>query len=98
MPYYRSGGGSAARLVALVTDVVCAIIVVWIVMALLGANRANEVVEWFHDAASWLAGWSVDIFSFDAEWARVVVGYGLAAVVYAVAGHALARALARPRA
>ncbi|MEV8536558.1 hypothetical protein [Streptomyces sp. NPDC051211] len=97
MPYHRSGSGTAARLVALVADLLAAVIVIWIVMYLLDANRANEVVNWFHDAATWLAGWSHDLFTFDEEWARVVFGYGLAAVVYLVIGHAVARFLARGR-
>lgn len=80
---------------ALVADLLAAVIVIWIVLYLLDANRANEVVAWFHDAATWLAGWSYDLFTFDEEWARVVFGYGLAALVYLVAGHALARFLAR---
>jgi hypothetical protein len=47
-------------------------------------------VRFVHDAARFLAGWSHDLFTFDAAWARVVCGYGLAAVVYLLAGHALA--------
>ncbi|MBW5485140.1 hypothetical protein [Streptomyces bambusae] len=89
------GVGSAARLVALAADVLALIIAVWIVMYLLDANRSNEVVQWFHDAATWLAGWSYDLFSFGREWIQVVVGYGLAAVVYLLVGHGLANWLAR---
>ncbi|WP_258308689.1 hypothetical protein [Streptomyces sp. NWU339] len=33
--------------------------------------------------------------TFDAEWARVVAGYGLAAVVYLFIGHAIANRLHR---
>jgi hypothetical protein len=43
-----------------------------------------------HDAATWPAGWAQGIFTFDQEWARVVPGYGLAAVVYLFVGHAVA--------
>lgn len=35
-------------------------------------------------------GWSHDLFTFDEQWARVVAGYGLAAVVYLFVGHAIA--------
>ncbi|MFF2196761.1 hypothetical protein [Streptomyces sp. NPDC058157] len=91
----RRAGWSAGRLVALAADVVALIIIVWIVMDLLDANRSNDVVQWFHDAATWLAGWSLDIFHLGRHWAQVIVGYGVAAVVYLAAGHALARLLHR---
>ncbi|KIF03019.1 membrane protein, partial [Streptomyces sp. RSD-27] len=32
---------------ALAADAVALVIIVWIVMDLLGANRSNEVVQWF---------------------------------------------------
>ncbi|GGZ11142.1 hypothetical protein GCM10010365_33270 [Streptomyces poonensis] len=67
-----------------------AVIFLWILMYLLDANGANDFVRFVHDTARWLAGWSHDLFTFDEEWARVVTGYGLAAVVYLVVGHAIA--------
>lgn len=67
-----------------------AVIGLWILMYLLDANPANELVEFVRESARWLAGWSHDLFTFDAEWARVVTGYGLAAVVYLFIGHAVA--------
>nr|WP_037870388.1 hypothetical protein [Streptomyces sp. SPB074] len=88
-------GSSIGRIIALVADVVAAIIIVWILMYLLDANRGNDLVRWVHDAASWLAGWSHDLFTFDREWARVVCGYGLAAVVYLAIGHAAAARIRR---
>ncbi len=67
----------------------------WILMYLLDANRANDLVQFIHDVASWLAGWSHDLFTFDEAWARVVCGYGLAALVYLLVGHAIAGRLRR---
>jgi hypothetical protein len=86
---------TAARIVAVVADVIAFIIGLWILMYLLDANRANDLVEFVRATARWLAGWSHDLFTFDEEWARVVSGYGLAAVVYLFLGHAGARALRR---
>ncbi|MFP1624124.1 hypothetical protein ACLB9X_02665 [Streptomyces sp. 5K101] len=83
----------AARIVVVVADVMAVVIGLWILMYLLEANRANELVEFVRGTARWLAGWSHDLFTFDEEWARVVSGYGLAAVVYLVAGHGVAGAL-----
>ncbi|MFH9068543.1 hypothetical protein [Streptomyces alboflavus] len=85
----------AARAVAVIANVMAFILVLWVLMDLLDANRANDLVQVVHDVARWLAGWSHDLFTFDERWARVVAGYGLAAVVYLVAGHFLAGRLRR---
>ncbi|CAM5235105.1 YggT family protein OS=Streptomyces alboniger OX=132473 GN=CP975_10380 PE=4 SV=1 [Streptomyces alboniger] len=78
-----------------IADVMALILGLWILMYLLDANRANELVQFIHDVARFLAGWSHDLFTFDETWARVVAGYGLAAVVYLLLGHALAGRLRR---
>ncbi|WP_327356487.1 hypothetical protein [Streptomyces sp. NBC_01304] len=85
----------AGTVIAVVADVMAGIILLWILMYLLDANRANDLVQFLHDVARWLAGWSHDLFTFDKEWARVVAGYGLAAVVYLFVGHAVANRLRR---
>ncbi|GHI58025.1 MULTISPECIES: hypothetical protein [Streptomyces] len=92
---YRNGANQAGRVVAIVADLAALILGLWILMYLLEANRGNDLVRFVHDAASWLAGWSHDLFTFDEAWARVVAGYGLAAVVYLFAGHAIARRIHR---
>ncbi|MFF0083385.1 hypothetical protein ACFYR1_27250, partial [Streptomyces canus] len=63
-------------------------------------ERPRGVAQFIHDAARRLAGWSYDPgvwggtprehSTFDEAWARVVAGYGLAAVVYLFVGHAIA--------
>ncbi|MBV2353730.1 hypothetical protein KUM39_05040 [Streptomyces sp. J2-1] len=90
MSRYHAGSNQAGRVIAVVADIMALILGLWIVMYLLDANRANSLVQFVHDAASWLAGWSHDLFTFDEQWARVVAGYGLAAVVYLFVGHAIA--------
>ncbi|WP_055566191.1 hypothetical protein [Streptomyces atriruber] len=94
-PTRNSHGSTAARIIVIVADVMAAILGLWILMYLLDANRANDLVQFIHDAARWLAGWSHDLFTFDEDWARVVAGYGLAAVVYLFIGHAVAGRLRR---
>ncbi|MFI7315545.1 hypothetical protein [Streptomyces venezuelae] len=94
-PTRNSHSGTAARVIVIVADVMAAILGLWILMYLLDANRANDLVQFIHDVARWLAGWSHDLFTFDEDWARVVAGYGLAAVVYLLVGHALAGRLRR---
>jgi hypothetical protein len=91
---YRTGN-SAGTVVAVVADIMAVILGLWILMYLLDANRANDFVQFIHDAARWLAGWSYDLFTFDEAWARVVAGYGLAAVVYLFVGHAIAGRVSR---
>ncbi|MDK1474810.1 hypothetical protein QNO07_15515 [Streptomyces sp. 549] len=91
----RSTYGGAARLIAVIADIAALIIGLWILMYLLGANRGNELVSFIHDAATWLAGWSYDLFTFDKEWMQVVFGYGLAAVIYLAIGHIFASRVRR---
>ncbi|MFE6160902.1 hypothetical protein ACFQ7F_18535 [Streptomyces sp. NPDC056486] len=91
----QARGSTAARVVVIVADVMAIILGLWILMYLLDANRANDLVQFIHDAARWLAGWSHDLFTFDEAWARVVCGYGLAALVYVFIGHAIAGQLRR---
>ena len=82
-------------MVAVIADVAAFIIGLWLLMYLLDANRHNDLVEFVQDVSRWLAGWSHDLFTFDKEWARVVCGYGLAAVVYLFIGNALASRMRR---
>ncbi|WP_052850449.1 hypothetical protein [Streptomyces avicenniae] len=82
--------GPAAAIIAVVADVAAFIIGLWILMYLLDANPGNALVDFVHDSSRWLAGWSHDLFTFDEEWARVVCGYGLAALVYFAIGNFVA--------
>jgi hypothetical protein len=85
----------AGTVVAVITDVSAVILGLWILMYVLHANPGNDLVRVVRRAALWLAGWSHDLFTFDEAWARVVAGYGLAAVVYLVVGHLVAGRLHR---
>ncbi|MFE2275508.1 hypothetical protein [Streptomyces lavendulae] len=101
-PYTRAharstarGGHPVARAIVLVADAAALLILLWITLWLLDANQGNSLVSFVHDAADWLAGWSYDLFTFDRAWVQVVVGYGLAALVYGCVGHAVAGRLTR---
>jgi hypothetical protein len=91
----RNAAHQAGTAIAFVANLMTGILVLWILMYLLDANRANDLVQFVHDAARWLAGWSHDLFTFDAAWARIVAGYGLAAAAYLFVGHAVAGRLRR---
>ena len=84
-----------ARIVRLVTAAVVGIIVVAIVLHLLDANAGNALVGFVYDVAEWLVTPFKGIFSLDDAKAQIAVNWGLAAVVYAIAGGLLARLLAR---
>lgn len=92
---HRNGSNQAAAAISIVADIMAVILGLWILMYLLEANRANDLVNFVQDTARWLAGWSYDLFTFNKEWARVVSGYGLAALVYLFVGHAVAGRLRR---
>jgi hypothetical protein len=91
----RTGMRGIARIVSLITSVVVGLIVIGIVLVLLEANRDNAIVDWLVGAAGWLAEPFDNVFSMDGRKERIAVNYGLAAVVYALAGGLILRLLRR---
>jgi hypothetical protein len=77
---------AVARIVRVAAYGAASILVIWILLYLLDANRTNDVVRWFQDAADWLATWSRNLFSIDDDKLRATVNYGAAAAVYALVG------------
>jgi hypothetical protein len=84
-----------ANLVRAVAAVVVGIIVIAIVLVLLGANHSNDIVSWFRDAGSWLAGPFRHLFDVGGNKADIAVNWGIAAVVYAVIAGVISSLLAR---
>jgi hypothetical protein len=84
-----------ARIVRLVTAIVVAFIVAGIVLHLLDANSGNAIVSFVYDVAGWLVTPFKNVFSPHGAHARIAANWGLAAVVYAVAGGIISRVLAR---
>ncbi|MFI9253484.1 hypothetical protein [Streptomyces sp. NPDC053069] len=95
----RSRDGSGTRRAALVihtiADVAAAFLGLWILLHLLQANHANVFVGFVADVADSLAWWSQDIFTTDTENLRVLLDYGLPAVLYLAVGHGVAIRLRR---
>jgi hypothetical protein len=89
------GMWGVARIVRLITSVVVGLIVVGIVLVLLEANRDNAIVDWLVGAGEFLAEPFDNVFELDGTKARVGVNWGLAAVLYALAGGLIVRALRR---
>ncbi|GHJ37017.1 hypothetical protein [Streptomyces sp. TS71-3] len=90
----RPRDGSGVRRTALIihsiADVAAAFLVLWIVLYMFDANQANVFVQFVKGVADWLAGWSQDIFTMDTEQLRVLLNYGLPALIYLGAGHGIA--------
>jgi hypothetical protein len=91
----KKGLWGAARVVRLITSVVVGLLLVAIALVVLEANRDNAIVEALLDAGAWLAGPFDNVFSMDTRKERIAVNYGLAALVYAIAGGLIARLLRR---
>jgi surface polysaccharide O-acyltransferase-like enzyme len=77
------------------TAIAVGILVIAILLIVTEANTSNEIVKWFHDAGSWLAGPFKNLFSIHSHRVEVAVNWGIAAVVYGFVGRLLARLLAR---
>jgi hypothetical protein len=91
----KRGLWGIARVVSLVTSVVVGLLVLAIVLVVLEANRDNAIVNALLDAGAWLAEPFDDVFSMDSRKERIAVNYGLAALVYGIAGGLIARLLRR---
>jgi hypothetical protein len=92
---FRRGTWGVARLITLVASLVAAVIVIGIVLVVLGANKDNTIVNALLDAARFLAGPFKNMFNLSHHKTEVAVNYGIAAVVYLVAGNLLARLIRR---
>ena len=91
----RKGVWGVARIVRLITSVVVGLLLLAIVLVLLEANRDNAIVKALLDAGAWLAEPFDNVFSMDSRKERVAVNYGLAALVYGIAGALIARLVRR---
>ncbi|MFR9673109.1 hypothetical protein [Streptomyces sp. TR06-5] len=92
-------GESPSRRTALVVhtlaDIAAAILGLWIVLYLFDANQGSGFVQLVQGLAEWLAGWSQDIFTMENEHVRMVLNFGLPAVVYLFIGHGVAARIRR---
>ncbi|MEU6085259.1 hypothetical protein ABZ865_00355 [Streptomyces sp. NPDC047085] len=90
-----SGTRRAALVIHTVADVAAAFLGLWILLYMLEANQGNVFVRFVGDMADALAWWSQDIFTMDTENLRVLLNYGLPAVIYLAVGHGIALRLRR---
>jgi hypothetical protein len=78
-----------ARTINAITSVVVGLIVVGIALVVLDANRSNDLVSAVLDGSRWLVTPFRDLFTLHGDW-RVIVNWGLAALVYSMIGRLLA--------
>ena len=90
-----SGRYAAARAIRLIGAVIAGIIVLGIVLKVLDANAGNAIVGAVLDVARWLVGPFRTLFTPDGADLRVIVNWGIAAIVYYAIAHVIARLLAR---
>ena len=91
----HSGALALARIVRLVGSIVAGLIVVGILLIVLDANPANDLVNWLSNAARWLAGPFHGLFDLKSNEWQVAVNWGLAAIAYLALSRVVARLLAR---
>lgn len=84
-----------ARIIGLITTLVVAVIVLGIVLVLLKANPDNAIVDAVRDAAKYLSKPFDAIFEMDRRRTEIAVNWGIAALVYLIAGRLLARLVSR---
>ena len=84
-----------ARVVRTATTVAVVLIVAGILIHVLGANTSNGVVSAINDAGKWLVQPFKNVFHVHGAKANIGLNWGLAAVVYAVAGGFIASLIAR---
>ncbi len=98
-PDHTARNQAVARRTALtistIGDIAAGLLGLWILLYLLDANQGNAFVEFVRGSADWLSGWAQDIFTMDTEGLRVILNYGLPAVVYLALGHGIAARINR---
>jgi hypothetical protein len=92
---YRPDMGFLARILRLAVTAVVLLIVAGIVLHLLHANGSNGIVSTIYDADNWLVSPFANVFHPKDADVAVAVNWGLAALVYAIAGFLLASLLLR---
>jgi hypothetical protein len=84
-----------ARILRIVVAAVVLVIVAGIVLHLLHASSSNGIVSAVHDAGAWLVSPFANVFHPKDPNVALAVNWGLAALVYAIAGGILSALLLR---
>lgn len=93
----RRAAELAAGLVGVAATVICVLLALHIAFTVFSANDDNVIVSTVNSWADWFAWRFRDMFVPKDERVRVLVNYGIAAVVYLVAGRVVAGLIRRIR-
>ncbi len=83
-----------ARIVRIITGLLAGVLVVGILLVVLEANEDNGIVTAILDAARYLARPFNEMFNLDDPKIEIAVNWGIAAVVYIIAGALIVALLA----
>lgn len=83
----------AASVIRILTVIFAAILVVHVILAVAGANPANSITIFFRDLANNLTLGIGDLFIPASESLRIILNFGLAAVVWIVIGIVVSKLL-----
>ncbi len=95
----RAAGGFfllLARLVRAAAVIAFLLIVLGIILFDLKANPGNSIVKAIHDAGNWLTNPFHGLFSIHGARKMLSVNWGIAAVIYLIAGGIIASIIASP--
>jgi hypothetical protein len=93
----RRVSGLAANLVGIATMIICVLLALHIAFVVFSANDHNAIVSAVNRWADWFAWRFHDIFVPKDERVGVLVNYGIAAVVYLIAGRVVSGLIRRVR-
>ena len=95
----RSGSGGArsaiAKAITTIAAIIATLIVVGIVLVLLKANPANDIVDALREIARFFAQPFDAIFELERRRPEIALNWGIAAVVYLVVARLIAKLLTR---
>jgi hypothetical protein len=89
--------GTLATLVAVAATMIAIVLALHIAFVVFSANAANPIVRTVNDWAEWFAWQFRDMFTPKDQRVAVLVDYGIAAVVYLIAGRVVAGLIRRIR-
>jgi hypothetical protein len=89
--------GAAATLVTIIAMIICVLLALHIAFVVFAANHDNSIVGTVNDWADWFAWRFRDMFVPKDQRVGVLVNYGIAAVVYLIAGRVAAGVIRRIR-
>jgi hypothetical protein len=93
----RRASDLAASLVRILAMIICVVLALHIAFVAFSANQDNAIVRTVNDWADWFAWRFRDMFVPKDERVGVLVNYGIAAVVYLLAGRVLGSLIRRVR-